>query len=494
MMGRCAARVRFGPAAPLAVLLCVGCGDADDLARLDPPPPAPSTVQIEPADLAPSTLTVPVDVSLDLLAGVLEEALPRTLGSLDERTQVADNDRVSIAYELERSPMQIGMDTAGAHVSSTLAYRVRAWYDPPVLPEVSFSCGTNENEPRPRLAVSLRSPLALDRDWRIRSQIDVDRIAPASDADRDRCEVTIFDYDVTGRVVDGARSAISSRSGQIDEMVADVDVRSDFERWWSQIARPIELDDGVWLVIDPTTVGQTGIGADQGDLQTALSLEARPRIVLGARPEARETPLPALATLEQADPGLSIRAEAVATWDEVTRRIRGEVVGERFSVQGRSLRVDDVVVNAVGDGRVSVRVELNGDVRGVVFLVATPTYDVDRDEVHVDDLDFDVRTRDRLVAGAAWVARAGLIPAIRSAAVIDAGPIREWARGQVNRGFNSEISSEVRLEGTAGPVTIEEVIAAPEALRVRTRVTGRARLLVSPGGEDPEGATSGESA
>jgi len=479
-------RPRLVGAALLGFLPAACGGDADDLARLDAPPPEPGAVRIEPGDLAVSTLTVPVDVSLDLLADVLEEAVPTTLGSMDERTAIPDRDRISVAYEIERGPMDVRMDEGGAHVASTLSYRVRAWYDPPVLPEVSASCGTGDGEPRPRLDVAIGSPLSLDAEWRLRSEVEVEGISPSSSDDRDRCEVTFLGYDATGRVVDAARSALSALAEDIDTLVAEVDVRSDFEGWWREIAGPVRLDDGVWLVMDPVRVGRTGIAAESGEVLTTLTLEARPRVVLGPRPEMEMRPLPPLDSLGVADESLTIRAEAVAPWSEVTRRLRDEVAGESFEMQGRTLRVADVVVDAVGDGRLSVRLDLGGDVRGTLFLVGTPTYDPERDEIHVDDLDFDVRTRDRLVAGAAWVARTGLIRRIRSAAAVPAGPARDWALGKVEEGFNARISSQVRLEGRAEEIEVESVTAAPDALRIRARVLGAARLIVQParGGSD----------
>jgi hypothetical protein len=471
---------------PIAAALLASCGgDAAELSRLDPPPPEAGAVRIEPGDLPPSYMTVPVEVSIELLRDLLDAELPTTMGSLDERIGVPDRDRLDIAYALERGPVEVHVDERGALVGTTLEYGVRAWYDPPVLPEVSASCGTDPEQPRPRLHVVLRSPLQLDREWIIRSSVAVEEVRPASDSERDRCEVTFLGVDVTGRVVEGARSALRGVAGQVDELVASVDVRSDFEGWWRTIAAPIRLADGVWLVLDPLRVGRAGIVGDEARLGTVLTLVARPRIVLGDRPVVEPRGLPPVDSILPPAEEISVAVEAVATYGEVTRRIREAVAGRRFEAQGRTIRVENVGIDGLGDGRVSVRVELAGDVEGVVYLVGTPTYDAEDDEIHVDDLDFDVRTRDRLVAGAAWVAQAGLVPAIRDAARLPAAAIREWARGKVDEGFNATISSQVRLEGRAGAVAIEEVRAGPDDVRVRVRVRGRARLIVSPSASSP---------
>jgi hypothetical protein len=465
-----------------AVLTAAGCGgDRDDLTELAPPPPEPGALTIELEGLPASSISVPVDVSLQMLRDAVEGALPTSIGSLDERRTLPDNDRMSLAFEISRGPIETTFDRGRAQVAATLAYRVRAWYDPPVLPEVSVSCGTGDDADPPRLRVRLGSPVTLDRDWRLRTRVSTETVEPASDSDRDKCEMTVFGIDMTGRVIDGARSALASQAADIDAMLADVDVRSDFAGWWETIAQPIELADRTWLVLSPDSVHRGGIAGASGEVLTTLTLHARPRVVVGARPEVEVRALPPLDSAAVSDDGVRIVAEAVASYGEITDRLAEAVVGRSLEAQGRELEIDDLVVAGVGDGRISVRLDLTGDVRGTVFLVGTPQYDADRDEIHVDDLDFDVRTRDRLVAGAAWIARAGLRRSIRSAARYPTGDARAWAEEKVGEGFNARISDEVRLEGGVGEVVIQSVTAGPDAVRVRTLVTGHAKLIVGGG-------------
>jgi len=463
----------------VVLLQAAACGGADDLATLDPPPPEPGALRIEAGDLPSSSISVPVDVSMAVLHDAVEGGLPSSMGSLETRTDLPDNDRLSLAWEISRGPVETRFADGRAHVAATLSYRVRAWYDPPVLPEISASCGTGDGPP-PRLRVQLASPITLDREWHLRTDVAAETIRPATDTERDRCEVTVFDIDATGRVIEGARSAFTALSDDIDGLVSEIDVRTDFEGWWEMIAQPVELTDRVWLVLAPDSVHRTGIAGQSGDVLTTLTLHARPRIVIGERPEVDVSPLPPVDSAAAPGEGVRIVAEAVAGYAEITRRLNDAVAGRSFEARGRTLTVEGLQVSGVGDGRVSVRADLDGDVRGTVFLVATPSYDREADEIHVDDLDFDVRTRDRLVASAAWVARTGLISEIRSAAHFPATEARTWALEKVHEGFNARISPEVRLEGRAIDVTIESVTAGPEALRIRTVVTGEARLLVGP--------------
>lgn len=457
-----------------AFAAATGCGGPS---ALEVEPPEAQGPPPEADSLPVSRISVPVTISVETLQRVVERELPQRLGDLNDRRPVGENDRLDAAFEVERGGIDATFDGGVAQVSATLGYRVRAWYDPPVLPAVSASCGTEEGEPLPRLDASVASPLTLDRAWRIQSSVRLQTLAPASDLERDRCTMTVFDFDVTRHVVDGTREALAEVGAKADSAIASLDVRSDFEEWWDVIARPIELEEDIWLFLDPRSAGHGSFEGDGSDVRTVLSVQVAPRIHLGPKPDVAAISLPPLDSAG-VNPMVDVRAAALAPWGEVTRRVSSEFVGESFSAGGRRLRVDDIGIGGVGDGRIFLELRLSGDVEGTVFLVGTPTYESGADEIHVPDLDFDVRTEEALVESAAWIAEVGLLPAVRDRARWSMTEVREWARRQAERGFNSEISSMVALSGAVDEVTIEDVLATAEALRIVARVRGRAELLV----------------
>lgn len=448
--------------------------------RLDVARPRPGAAV--PVDsLAPSLLGVPVRVDLGALVEVVDEALPRRWGDLEERRDVPGNDRLSVAVAVERGPLSGRYVDSLAILSTRLAYRARAWYDLPLLPAVSTGCGLDSTRAAPRIDVTLRSPLVLDADWRLRSKVVAGDIAAASDTERDRCTVTLLDVDVTERVVGAAVDLVERMGPRADSAVAALDVRQSFAGWWELIARPVRLDEGVWLVLAPESVARGGLRGTGDAVETRLVVRARPRVVVGARPEVEMVPLPPLEPAPEVGP-LVVRAEARADYGELTRRINGAVRGRRFSGGGRTLSVRDVTVSGVGDGRIAVAVEVAGDVRGTLYLVGTPAHDAASATIRVPDLDFDVATREALVEGAAFVARLGLIEQIRDQASMPMEPILAWARDKVAQGFNARLSDDVRLQGRVDSVRVDGVIAGAADLRVRAAVSGRVTLVVDGAG------------
>lgn len=438
--------------------------------------PAPETeADLAPAPLAPSHLAVPIRIDVRALLDELEEAVPRTWGDLEERHRTGD--RSEVAFEIERGPFEASFDGAVARLSATLHYRARGWYDPPVLPTVSASCGTGDDELPPRLSVTLVAPLSVTPDWRLNAETSVESVDAVSDEDRDRCRVTAIRIDMTGRVISGAHDALERNASEIDRLVHEVDIRSSFEGWWETLAEPFELTDDVWLVMDPLSVRRGAIRGEGGVVEVPVTLRARPRVVVGPRPEFEVPPLPSLDT-GAVDPGLEVLAEGRAEYEAASRLLTRRLRGETFERGERSVRVRSVTVSGIGGGRLALAVDVVGDARGVLYLVGTPSFDARSGQIAVPDLDFDVATADVVLEGASWLARVGLVGLLREQARWPAAPAVDWVEEQLERGLNRRLSDAVALRGSVGGVRILGVHATREVLLVRAAARAEATLEV----------------
>lgn len=449
--------------------------------RIRAPRPDLSTRPVEPMDIGPSSLLVPIRIDLRRLVAEVEAEVPREWGSLAERISLPDSGRAAAAIELERSPFRGSMQGEIATLAATVAYRVEGTYDLPILPDVNFSCGTDADEAPPRLRVALRAPIGLTSDWRLRTSTRAPSVAPASDEDRDRCRVTFMSVDVTDRVVRTATAFLDENRSVIDSIVGAADVRSSFESWWDVLREPIALEEDVWLEIRPEAIRQ-GEVRGRGDVVEILAhLTARPRIVLGPRPETHEVTLPPLDRGAPAAGGLDVLVEAVAEYGETSRLLNERLVGLEFQAGDRRLEILGLQLTGIGGGQVALEVSVQGAFDGRLYLVGTPRYDSETRYASVPDLAFSVSTADLLVTGASWVVDAGLERFLRERARWPIEGVVEWAGLQLDRGLNRTLVPGVRLEGTVHDVRIVGLQALPRSLVVGAAAEAEARLIIDSG-------------
>ncbi len=460
----------------MAVLLVLAsCRGSDELRA-----PAPEVAEEESAlsSLPPSLLVAPVVVDLAPAMAALEEAVPRRFGSLDERHPHPTNGRIHVAFEVERSPFTWSMVGDTATLTATLRYRGRGWYDPPLAPEVSASCGTsNTEDDRPRARLTLVSPLSVDPAWHLRSEARLAALEPASGEPEDACTVTVFGIDVTERVMRAARGFLEGHLSRVDEEVARVDLQTRLQGVWERLLEPHELTDQVWLQIAPTSVSLGEVRGEGTQVRLGLGLGATPRLVLGPEPLWERAPLPELGG-EVGDAGLRILLEARAEYEEAGARITEALAGASRSWGGRTLRLETATLRGVGGGKVALGVRFAGDARGEIFLVGTPALDAEARVITVPDLEFDLETENLLARSAAWVVRPELRRVLREAARIPVDDLLTFGKEQLHRGLNRELSDEVRMEGEVVGAELLAVRATLDHLQLHVAAEARATLEV----------------
>jgi hypothetical protein len=425
-----------------------------------------------------SLIEAPISYDLTPIISELERVVPKHFGNLAERQVHPKNKRVRFAFEAEREPFVIALDGDVVRMTTTINYAGRAWYNPPIAPEVSASCGTGDQQPRAR--VEIISPLRASPDWKLRTQTTVQRVEPYEPGERDQCEVTMLKIDVTERLINAARGLLEKNTKTIDAKVATIDLRSKFEEWWGIIQQPIRLSDSVWLAINPKAVYVDPAHGSNKILRTGIGLLAEPRIVLGRKPDIAPMPLPRQVSATEAPDGFHILLEGVLPYDIASKLLTDELRGQKIKKGGHTITVVRTRMFGVGGNKIALEVEFRGSATGRVYFVGTPHYDAAGDRLYVPDLEYDVGSAHMLVRGLEWLKHDDLRDYLRNKARWPVGGLIKQGEEQLIKGLNQELAPGVQLSGKVDHVNIIGVHAARDAVRVRAHADGTVLLDVRP--------------
>ncbi len=458
----------------------------------DPPPTArpPAVDAAAPAPPAAplSRLALPLDYDVTGVLAIVERVVPRTFGSLDSARQAGDDPRKRYAFTATRTPFAAEIVGREVRLRTTLAYAARGAYRTPLGATLRAGCGGRDGgAARPRLVVELATPLTLAADWHLRSAARVARVAPASDSGADRCRISVLRYDVTDRVVDAARAALTARLPDIDRRVARVDLAPRAAGWWRALNRPIRLADGVWLTLGPQALRLGGVRGRGHLLTVDAGLDAYPRIVTGPEPRPGAAPLPPLAR----DPGASgftILLEGVVDYATASRAVTAALRGRTATQAGRTIAVRTVTVTPAGAGRLALAVAFTGDAAGTLRFVGTPRVAGAGArgpgegpavvQVVVPDLDYDLTTDSRLVNAYAWLRSDALRTLFRERAHVPVAPALDRGRALLLGGLNRTIGGVLTLAATVDSVAVHGVYVTQAGLVVQAGASGRARASV----------------
>lgn len=427
--------------------------------------------------LPTSTLDIPLTYDLSPVVAALEKAVPRKFGNIKERKQLA-NKRMSIAFEAVRDPFSVSLNGQTAYITAVVHYEGQGFYKPPVVREVSGSCGIDGVKPRARITIA--SDLRISPDWRLRGKTRVARVEPFSTARTDQCRVTVFDINVTDRVIDATKNALVAKQSMIDSKISSLNIRSRFEGWWHLLEKPILLTDSVWLTINPSAVRMGENVGVRKTLVTALGFSASPRVVTGRMPVVAPTPLPPLYPAAVGD-GLHILLEGVIGYDLATDLLRKHIVGKKFEKAGRVFEVKDARLFGIGGGKLALELRFTGGANGRVYFVGTPRYDPSANELFVPDLDYDVGSADLLVKSVEWIKHDDVREFIRGQARWSIGNVMSLGREQLAKGLNRDLAPGVHLAADVKQVQGLSVHPRRANITLRAQADAVARLTVKQG-------------
>jgi hypothetical protein len=389
---------------------------------------------------------------------------------------VGTSARKRYAFEATRGPFRAVAVGSEVRLRTTLAYAARGYYKPPIGPTLSAGCGGKDE--RPRIVLELATPLSLTPDWHLVSHARLVRIEPASTEQRDRCDVGILHTDVTDRVLDAARSALTKQLPAIDRKVATVSLEGHVNDWWKMLARPIALTKGVWLTLQPEQLRMGTVSGEAKVLTVPVTLDARPRIVTGdeAPPVSPGGP-PPLAKDTMAN-GFRIAIEGIVDYGTANRALTAALAHRKLTKAGRSVTVQDVTVLPATRGRLLLELSFFGDASGRLRLSGTPKYDARRNEVSVPDLDYDLDTESKIVNAYEWLKSDELRAMMREKAHLSAAPALEKGRALLLSGLNRKLGDVVTLSATVDSVSVNGLYVTRDGLLLRAEATGQARVAV----------------
>lgn len=465
-------RGRLLAAASLGLL---GCDGGSEI--LAPPPAKHFDQDVERAPrLPPTVMDVPLLVDLGNVLRLLETALPRRFGDITKKQRIPDKKRAAFAFELSREPFLVSIHSDTIYVASTIHYQGRGWYNPPLAPEVSGSCGTGDIKPRARVVIAIRP--TLDRQWRLHARARLARLDPLTRTERDQCEVTFIKINVTNRVIEAARGAIRSQLPKVDAELARMNVQQTFEPLWNEVQKPIKLADSVWLMLQPTGVRLGKVSGTSTMVGATVGITAQPKIETGPMPAVAYRPLPTLDTAGAAT-GLNLLIEGRFDYGVIAKGLTDGLAGQRIERAGGAIEISEVGVFGIGGGRLALGVRFIGTARGRLYFIGTPQYDSTTGRIAVPDLDYDASSAGLLVRSLGWLNADQIRDFLRTRATFPSTDALDRLSTLVTKGLNRDLTRGVHLSASITSTRALRIVPRADALYLQAHATGEAAVQIT---------------
>ena len=449
------------------ILLLAGCG------QIKPVAPEVMITKPGPGKQVASVINIPIQVELKSYFGEADKSVPNTFEGKEENCE-----GTSYAYVFKREPISFTGKGSDLQFDIDGKYALRMNYCPQctdmfsneghcIVPRIFASCGINE--PMRRIAISYTSRFEIQPDYSLRSVTKLKEVKPV-----DKCEVTVFSFDATDALMKEVKQSLKSLAGDIDKQISSAELRKEVEKAWKALVQPLKIDRYGYLYIHPAKISVSELRFNGSLLNFSLALEAYPRIQL-EKSTAAPLPLPRLSEYTP-NSGFNINLDLVGNYDSLSTLLSGQLKGKEIMLKKNSIIIDSAKIFGASNRQLSFEISFSGKRQGIIYLLGTPTFDQQKQEISFPDLTFALETKNALLKSAKWLFNDKITGTIRNAAVYNLNILLKDASAKLETELNRKIDEKTLLGGKMNQLRVESIYPLDKELLIRTNLQGSVKV------------------
>lgn len=433
----------------------------------DAPPPVEQYTATEETTPVPSTLTIPVQISVNDLMRSLNSKLSGA--SLYEDLSYTDNGNDGLMMNAWKS-----RDITLFFSGNTVKYKVplKIWIKKQLL------LGTAA-EAEGELALHFKTTFGINPDWSLNTQTEVEWHEWLS---RPVLKTGIGDISVEAIANLALNRSKKMLSQTLDQYVSQqISLRPYVQEVWEAIQQPVLLDETyqLWSKTTPVNIGLTPLRTYNNTLETKIAVECLNDVTFGQKPSFRENSrLPNLKTLETVPDDFQMRFSTDLPFPEAEQLAKNLMVGQVFESGNKKVKVEDLALWGNND-RVVVKSKLSGSFKGNIYFIGRPAYNAEKNQIEVKDLDFHVDTRNFLLKSASWLFQGTIKKKMAASMTFPLDQNISELKTSVQQTLSEyAISPGVTLRGSLYDMGVEDTRVTPKGIQVVLFATGKVNVEV----------------
>jgi Domain of unknown function (DUF4403) len=453
--------------------------------KLIPSKPVLVKNTFQPDSLPLSEIDIPIAINLKPLYMASEKNVPVVYTSPGwPKDYIIENCDTRYMYHFRRGPFRIAASGNNIQLLFTGYYQVKGsqrgcagsgssataitpWTPP-------CSCGFSEGERK--VEIGFKANIALLPDYTVRTNITRSKPAPI-----DRCTVCFFNKDITQTVMDALVIQLDESKKSMQDSINRLSLRPRFQMIWDQLNAGMNLYDAGFLQINPQQLRVSNMMARNDTLYLSVGLSARPIIRL-EKPAPVTSPVPNISDTKVRN-GFNIFIDAQLNYDSLsnllTRRLQNTKFDIDKSVVKKQVILDKVAIYGADNDRLILKIDFSGSDRGTLYLTGKPVLNAVTNTLDIEDIDYDLRTKDMLLRTAKWLFDKRIINELKKYTHFELAEYLKTFRNKINEQLTRQLSTGIYSNGSVNRLQVMGIYALGTHLLVRCNAGGRMNILVA---------------
>lgn len=418
-----------------------------------------------------SELIIPIEIPVKTLA---TEANNYFSGLLYEDNNMDDDNLALKVWKKE----PITVSASGNYISYSVPLKI--WLKTALKFEsIGLDLGTT-GETEMALVLNFRSRVNIDENWQMNVHTSPNGFTWL---EKPSLNVKGFSFPVTMLADKIIKNQMGTLAVMIDEQMQPfLDIRDLVNSLWSKMQEPVHVSEhpSVWLCVQPVSVSVSPIKGSSDQISTLLGIRCKATTRFGKKPVIKQNALPKLEFNSYKGSYFNVSVLSGISYEYATEMAMQELHGKEFSFGKRGnkkLTINNVSVYP-GGHRLIVKVDVSGSLRGTMFLSGEPYYDPETERLFLNDFDFDLDTKNKLLKSADWLAHGAFARKIAPYFEYDLGPKLVESRIAIKEAIeNRQIYERVTLKGRLDNLQPTSIFLSRNS--INAIITGNGKISVS---------------
>ncbi len=422
------------------------------------------TVELKPIPVAVSSVNIPIKIDMRPFARMADSMTDKVFSGSDNPCE-----GLRYQYKLERGEFKLdGKGKNKIGLKFDLKYAAKGDYcalcmgSSCSVPTVGFDLGYSGG--MKRASIDIESQIEVQNNYRLKTKTEISQIKPI-----DPIKV-MFGYDVTNLLLKQAQPYIKDASKMVDVEISKIDLKKYIEPYYKELQKDIYIDGVGYLALFPKELSISTLTFNKNLMEFSLGIKAAPAIKSTAWNQPVK-PLPNLSEYKSND-GFIVYTDLKLDFDSLSKQIMGFLKDQVFEAGSNKIKVTKLRLYPENE-RMGVEVAFEGSKKGLIYLNGLPVYDSANQEVRVNDLQYDLKTKNVLLKSAKWLLNETIRKKMQESMVVSIAPEIKEAKKSMNEALNQKLDGGVKLNGKVNDIQIRELQVRPDELFIRVRLSGK---------------------
>lgn len=432
-------------------------------------PSMPAIIQTAPhIVLKPSYISVPLNIDVREIERRFNSEFE---GLIYEDNSLYDNDNDNLMIKAwKRDKFSIACN------GNVISYRLplRLWIKAGFRIDKFGVKISDYREINADIALKYKTVISINPDW----TLNVNTISDGHEwLSKPTIKIAGYDFPIKYIADILLKSSQKLITEKIDDNIRNcVDIKRNAEDIWIKLQQPISLDNNNqrWLCIKPIEISLLPLTGNNNSIDMTLALSSINEVIIGRKPIPNPiSSLPRLNISNKLEQLFSIYINTDISYEIINSMSRAELTDRVFSRGRKKIIIKNIEIYG-GNDNVMVKLIVDGSLKGNIYLKGKPAYNNITSTIEVNELEFDISTKNKLVKAAEWLLHENLERVIESKLKYNLGDKIDDYSGLINESLNNNKSIKgIILNGKLESLDIDNIYITDKSIKVIICLKGK---------------------